>query len=239
MLEPVHRSIVVLDIESSGRLDGPQKVAARSDLYRIISAAQEAASIPSTTVTEEDRGDGVFLLIGADVSIRHIIDPFLTAIDAALHDRRVGDLRLRLRAVVHQGAVNADPKGSSGSAIDLAFAMVDAPQLREALQQSPTGRMALVVSNDIYRDAIRGHDMPDPTSFRMRLLRTKYGEMRTYVTVTGTAEQPVAAPEPEPERPREGPPPGTMYNVSQRDNYGVNGSVGRDFVVGVPRPGEQ
>jgi hypothetical protein len=246
VLEPVHRSIVVIDIEASGHLDGPQKVAVRSDLYRILDDAREIAGIPSASVTMEDRGDGVFLLIEAGVSIRRLVHPFLTSIDAALHGRRVGELRLRLRSVLHQGAVSPDPTGASGSSIDLAFAMVNAPQLREALKQATTGRMALVVSSDIYRDAVRGYPEPDPTSFRMRILPTKYGQVRTYVTVTGTADQPVPAPEVEPERPRVGAVPGTMqiggqYNISQNDNYGVNGQVGRDFVVGplAPLPGEQ
>jgi hypothetical protein len=246
VLEPVHRSIVVVDIEASGRLDGPQKVAARSDLYRILDDAQDVAAIPSTSVTREDRGDGVFLLIDGGVSIRRLVHPFLTSVDAALRDRRVGELRLRLRSVLHHGAVNPDPTGVSGSAIDLAFAMVDAPQLREALRQASTGRMALVVSGDIYRDAVRGYPEPDPTTFRMRMLPTKYGPVRTYVTVTGTGEQPAPAPDPEPEPPRRGSEAGTMHvggptSITQRDNYGVNGSVGRDFVAHppAPRPGEQ
>jgi hypothetical protein len=242
----VHRSIVVVDIEASGRLDGPQKVAARSDLYRILDDAQDVAAIPSTSVSREDRGDGVFLLIDGGVSIRRLVHPFLTSIDAALHNRRVGELRLRLRSVLHQGAVNPDPTGASGSPIDLAFAMVDAPQLREALRQATTGRMAIVVSGDIYRDAVRGYPEPDPTSFRMRMLPTKYGSVRTYVTVTGTGDQPALAPDLEPEPPRGGAEPGTMHiggqtNITQHDNYGVNGSVGRDFVVRAPapRPGGQ
>ena len=190
MSVPQHFSIVLFDVESSGTLSGPEKVEVRRDLYEIVGGALEQAKITQESVHREDRGDGIFLLIAADVSKRRLIDPFGTGIDEALRMRRMGDTGLRLRTVVHQGEVIRDRNGSSGPALDDAFAMLDAEEVKAALQEARQGRMALVVPDDLYRSVVRGYPQPDPDAFRMRRLETKRGRFRTWVTVTGAREQP-------------------------------------------------
>ncbi|MEU8235356.1 hypothetical protein AB0C12_37695 [Actinoplanes sp. NPDC048967] len=190
MAVPHHFSIVVLDVEGSGELTGPEKELVRRDLYAILSRALELSGVGAASVRKEDRGDGVYLLISADVSKRLLIDPFIAALDDELGERPVGQPGLRLRLVVHHGEVLLDEQGSSGGAVDTAFAMVDSPQLREALRSAKRGRIAVVVPDDLYLSVVRGYPRPDPQRFRMRQLETKRGRLRTWVTVLGATEQP-------------------------------------------------
>jgi hypothetical protein len=190
MAAPQHFTIVVVDVEASGSLSGPQKERIRADLYAILDAALKQSGITEEQVRAEDRGDGVFLLVTADVSKRRLLDPFIRVLDDALRARTVGEPWLRLRLVVHPGEAIVDKQGSSGPALDEAFAMVDADELREALKEARQGRMAVVVSDDLYRSVVRGYAEPNPDAFRMRRLVTKRGRVRTWVTVTGAVEQP-------------------------------------------------
>jgi hypothetical protein len=190
MAAPQHFSIVVLDVEASGSLSGPAKKEIREDLYAILRDALQRSDIADDAVRSEDRGDGVFLLVAADVSKRRLFDPFLSALDDALRMRRVDAPALRLRLVIHHGEVILDKHGSSGPALDLAFAMVDSPQLRTALKEARGGRLAVVVPDDLYQSLVCGYAEPNPDAFRMRRLETKRGRIRTWVTVTGAAEQP-------------------------------------------------
>ncbi|RSM37000.1 hypothetical protein DMB66_59800 [Actinoplanes sp. ATCC 53533] len=187
---PQHFSIVILDVEGSGELSGPEKKQVREDLYAILRRALELSGIGTASLRSEDRGDGVYLLVSAEVSKRLLVEPFIGAVDAELAERRVGQPGLRLRLVVHHGEVLLDEEGSSGRAVDTAFAMVDSPQLREALRDAKKGRMAVVVPEDLYLSVVRGYPTPDPQKFRMRQLETKRGRLRTWVMVTGAAEQP-------------------------------------------------
>ncbi len=190
MTVPQHFSIVVVDVEASGSLSGPEKERVRADLYAILEGALKRSGITDEQVRIEDRGDGVFLLVTADVSKRLLLDPLVGVFDDGLRARTVGEPLLRLRLAVHHGEVILDAHGSSGPALDEAFAMVDADELKVALKQARQGRLAVVVADDLYRSVVRGYTQPNPDAFRMRRLESKRGRIRTWVTVIGAVEQP-------------------------------------------------
>ena len=65
----VHRTIVVVDVEGFGdqcRTNADQ-VAVRAALYRAIRQAFGRAGIPWQECRHEDRGDGLFVLVPAEV----------------------------------------------------------------------------------------------------------------------------------------------------------------------------
>ncbi|MBB2943627.1 hypothetical protein FB565_003356 [Actinoplanes lutulentus] len=190
MDEQRHSSIVVLDVEKSGQMSVPEKGQVREEIYAMLRGACLASNISADAVTQEDRGDGVYLLVSADVPKRRIVGPFLDLLDETLADRRVGAVRLRLRVVVSSGEVAIDRYGSMGPAVDAAFAVLDASVLKQTLAVSPSARMVVAIDDDLYRSVVRGHTSPDPTAFRLRDLKTKDGVQRVWVTATGTEIQP-------------------------------------------------
>jgi hypothetical protein len=207
MSEPQHYSIVVLDVESSGTLSDPEKKVISDDLYALVREALAKSGIPSGAVREEDRGDGIFLLIGADVRKRLLFEPFLGLVDGALATRSIGEPPLRLRLVIHHGEVIVGDRSASGRAVDTAFVLLDSPQLRDALRESRRGRLALAVPDELYQSLVCGYDEPDPNAFRRRFLETKYGTSPVWVTVTGVGEQPGSGRRPlaDPPEPTAGP----------------------------------
>jgi hypothetical protein len=65
----VHRTIVVVDIEGFGdpHRTNRNQVAVRDGLYKAMRAAFHHAGIPWADDGHEDRGDGIFVLVSADV----------------------------------------------------------------------------------------------------------------------------------------------------------------------------
>lgn len=65
----VHRTIVVVDVEGFGdrRRTNRNQVAVRKGLYRVMRDAFHHAGIPWADDGHEDRGDGVFVLVPAEV----------------------------------------------------------------------------------------------------------------------------------------------------------------------------
>jgi hypothetical protein len=185
-----HFSIVLFDVEASGSLSDPEKKQVSDDLYEIVRESLAGSGIPEGAVRQEDRGDGIFLLIAADVSKRLLFHPFLGLVDAKLAARSVGQPTLRLRLVIHHGEVNAGDRSASGRDVDTAFVLLDSTQLRDALRESRGGRIAMATTNELYQSLIRGNDDPSPEAFRRRFLKTKYGVFEAWVTVTGVTEQP-------------------------------------------------
>ena len=226
-----YHSIVVLDVEASGTMPDSEKKKVSDDLYALVRAALEGSGIPADAVRWEDRGDGIFLLISSAVAESLLVDPFVDLIDSALAARPVGEPLLRLRVVIHHGEVIVGERTASGRAVDTAFVLLDSPELRESLKAARGGRLALAVGDDLYLSLIRGNDRPNPDAFRRRRLKTKYGDMPVWVTVTGVHEQPGSSRR-TPDEPLSESSAPAMY-VAQRDSYhvqgGQHGSVGGNF----------
>jgi class 3 adenylate cyclase len=72
---------------------------------------------------------------------------------------------LRVRAAIHAGEVHYDGRGSYGEDLDVAFRLLDAPELKKRLR-STGAPLALVASDYIYQAIIRhGHDGIDAEEF--------------------------------------------------------------------------
>ena len=81
----------------------------------------------------------------------------------------------RVRAVCHAGEVHYDPDGSYGEALDIAFRLLDAPAVKQALKAA-RDPLVLVVSGDIYSSVVRhGYDGIDRGAFRRLVSRQVAG----------------------------------------------------------------
>jgi class 3 adenylate cyclase len=156
---PVHRAILVVDIEGSTRRTDPVKGALRQILYEILDQSLRASGFAAHHLDElVDRGDGVRALFRPSPKtpkalLLTLLLPWLTHL-LREHNVRYPALAMRLRATIHAGEVHHDRHGPYGEAVDLACRLLDTPELRHALRinQNPT---ALAVSEDIYRTVVR------------------------------------------------------------------------------------
>jgi hypothetical protein len=163
---PVHRSILAVDIErsTSPLRTNPIKEELRLLVYRLLGEAMAVAGIGSRHCDPfVDRGDGVLTLIHPvdQVPKTLLLNPLVPELTRLLIDYNLSlpiDERprrqLRLRVVVHAGEIHCDHKGPFGEELDAAFRLLDAPKLKQCLQQAE-GPLVLVVSEEIYQAIVR------------------------------------------------------------------------------------
>ena len=155
----VHRTIVVVDVEGFGdqRRTNPHQVAVRDGLYRTMREAFGRAGISWDDCGHEDRGDGVFVLVGAEVPKGLLAESLPSALVAALcahNGTHPGPERIRLRMALHAGEVHYDEHGVTSAAVNLAFRLLDAGALKAALASSP-GVLAVIASSWFYEEVVR------------------------------------------------------------------------------------
>src|SRR4029077_17021852 len=161
-------AILALDIERSTSRSNPVKAELRNKTYELFEAALRKAGI-STRHRDRfiDRGDGILALLHPvdqvpKALVLNRVIPLLSRLLPGYNESlpRVGQLerQLRMRVVVHAGEVHYDANGCFGEALDVAFRLLDAAQVKRALQGAAEP-LILVVSGDIYRSVVRhGYD---------------------------------------------------------------------------------
>ena len=161
---PHHRTIVALDIEHSASRANPVKAELRNKLYELFDAALCSAGIHKRYRDRFiDRGDGILALIHpADRAPKALLlncvipalNQLLTDHNASLPSPSKPQRLLRIRVVMHAGEVHYDANGCFGEALDIAFRLLDAAQVKKTLQTA-ADPLTLVVSGDIYKSVVR------------------------------------------------------------------------------------
>jgi class 3 adenylate cyclase len=167
---PRHRSILAVDIEGSTARTNTAKAGLRAAMYALLEESMVVSGIGELYRDPlVDRGDGILALIHPvdDVPKTLLLSMVIPTLGELLveHAARNPDQHLRLRAVVHAGEVHYDGRGCFGEALDVAFRLLDAPEVKEVLRRS-VGPLLLVASDQIYRSVIRhGYDGIDERAF--------------------------------------------------------------------------
>ncbi|WP_158840590.1 substrate-binding domain-containing protein [Saccharothrix deserti] len=165
----LHRTVVVVDVSAFGqRHRGPQEEIRRG-LYTALESAFEDCGLDWSATHHEDRGDGVFVLVPPDVPKSRVVGGLPHALLGELrryNATRNEDARIRLRMAITAGEVQHDEHGAVGDEVILAFRLLDAKPLRDALVSHPNALFALIVSQRFYEDVIRPDPAMDPDSFR-------------------------------------------------------------------------
>ena len=120
----VHRTIIAVDVDGFGdpHRTNPNQVAVREGLYRAMREAFRLAGIPWTDRDHEDRGDGMFILVGPDVPKSLFVESLPSALIAALRSHNAAHTdseRIRLRMALHAGEVHYDDHGATAAAAAL------------------------------------------------------------------------------------------------------------------------
>ncbi|TDB85222.1 hypothetical protein E1264_22000 [Actinomadura sp. KC216] len=187
----VHRAIICVDIERFTRpgLNDLQRADMRRGLYESLERAFTWAGISSDDRYHEDRGDGAFYLVPTEGPQARLVEPlpFHLAAELGRHNRAVGaDTRIRLRVALHAGYVHHDPKGVVGTALNEAFRLLDAPEVKKELEDAP-GDLAFIASARFHHDVIRTRRVFDSSADRK--VRTTGKEPHVEAWLCGFAEQ--------------------------------------------------
>jgi class 3 adenylate cyclase len=150
------------------------------------------AGISWADCTVEDRGDGVFILAPAEFPKAPFVDSVPLELAAALREHNTThpkEEHIRLRMALHAGEVELDDSGSTGAAIMLAFRLLSAQPLKDALARS-TGVLALITSDWFYNEVVRHSSVTEPTSFRTVVVSVKETTTTAWISLPGQTVPP-------------------------------------------------
>jgi len=145
----VHRTILVVDVEGFGdkRRTNTDRLSVRDGMYRAVQQAFARSDVSWADCYHESCGDGVFVLIPAEVPKGLFVESIPRELAESLHEHNAAHgapQQIRLRMALHAGEVYYDEHGVTAESINLAFRMLDARPLKEALADSP-GSLAMIV----------------------------------------------------------------------------------------------
>jgi hypothetical protein len=164
-----HHTIVLVDVAS---FTDPSRTlahqtAVRAGLYMVVKEAFAEARIDWAACHNEDRGDGMMILVPGHVPATVLADQLLDRLVSALREHNamhVAEATIQLRLVLHSGQVGQDEDGAVGPPLNFAFRLLAAPAAKQALRAS-TGILAVIASEEFYRDVISQKPATAPESY--------------------------------------------------------------------------
>lgn len=161
--DPVHRSILAIDIERSTIRTNLIKLELREQIYRLLHEAMASAGIAEHHCEPLiDRGDGVLALIHPvdEVPRSRLLDPLIPDLarllgkyNASLAPAERAEKELRLRTVIHAGDILRDAHGPFGTELDAAFRLLDSQAVKGSLRET-VAPLVVVVSQQIYESIV-------------------------------------------------------------------------------------
>lgn len=184
--DALHRAIMGVDVEgfADRRRTNQDQIRVRKGLYRCLQKAFAASGISWDSLYREDRGDGVLILIPPQIPKCQLVSRFPQELSAALGEHNQGhaaEAKIRVRLVVHAGEVHHDEHGVSGTAINVAFRLLEAGSLKQALSDSP-GLAALIASDWFFEDVIRHTPASHPDRYQQVRVRVKETDQLAWIT---------------------------------------------------------
>ncbi|MEU4804488.1 hypothetical protein [Actinosynnema sp. NPDC023587] len=167
---PLHHTILVVDIErwtDPSRTDEHRRVL-HLGLFAALRQAFADVAVDWALCTVENTGDGMIVLVPAQVSGSLLVDRLPSRITAAVrrhNEVSALEARMRLRFVLHEGPVRKVPDGQIGSAIAVACRLLDSDELRAAHKASDEP-ITLMVSDGFYRNVVAHDPAAEPRAFR-------------------------------------------------------------------------
>ncbi|MEW2354467.1 hypothetical protein [Spirillospora sp. NPDC029432] len=185
----MHWAIVYVDVAGFGdrRRTNRDQIAVREGLYRALRRALKRSGVRCEDCRWEDRGDGVLILVPADVPKERLAVALPLQLAAALEScnaKAPETARIELRAALHAGEVHHDEHGVAGSAINLAARLLDAAPLKDALRES-AGPLALIASDWFYDEVVRHHPESEPDAYRPIHVSVKETRTRGWIRLPG------------------------------------------------------
>jgi hypothetical protein len=183
-------SLFVCDIASFGHRSRTDldRHKIRTALYDGLRRSFDDTGIPYGACYREDRGDGALVVVPPSVDTTVLLTSLVHRLRAEVrqhNDVSVEAARIRLRLAVHTGIVRSDAEGLVGTAVNYAFRILEAPQLKQVLQRTGA-EVALITSERVYDDVIRhGLGLVDPAEFHQVELRVKETVTSAWMTLPG------------------------------------------------------
>jgi class 3 adenylate cyclase len=185
---PRHMSVMVIDVSGFGRLDNRAQSVVRVALNAMVRRTFRRAGL-RWSLSVEDRGDGMILLVPATKSTVSLLDPVIPLLAAQVRrHNETASPRIRLRVSLHVGVVDRVSIGWVGSDLITACRLVDSPAVRRYLRQRPDADVVVAVSDVVYTGIVaQRYRRLDPTTYEPLHVSMKELNTRAWVHVPGAA----------------------------------------------------
>lgn len=166
-----HQTIFVADIAG---YTGPVRTMVhqrvlRDGLYQVLAGAFAESGVDLSTCYIEDRGDRAMILVPPEVAPIRLSDELPSRLVAGLRRHNAvhsAAAAMQLRVALHAGQVGRDEYGVVGDALNFAFHILDASEMKSALR-STASVLGLITSNSFYHDVIVNDPAAYADSYRM------------------------------------------------------------------------
>lgn len=187
--EPVHRGMVAVDIASfGGRHDPDVQRRLRDGMYDIVREACATAGIAFDRCHHEDRGDGILLVTGPEVSVETLVAHMAAGVRTGVrrYNKSASEpARMRLRMAVHSGLVHDDRYGVLGRHVNLLFRILEAGGLKRMLD-AQDAVFGLIVSDYVFSEIVQyGAGQLEAGDFAEIPVREKETRERAWAWVPG------------------------------------------------------
>ncbi|MGH3391222.1 MAG: effector-associated domain 2-containing protein [Actinomadura sp.] len=197
-------SLFVCDVASFGdpsRTDLDRRKV-RMAFYDALRGSFDGDGIPLRDCYREDRGDGALVVVPPSTDTTTLLTSLADRLRAGVrqhNDVSAVTAQMQLRLAVHTGVVHSDGEGLVGSAVNHAFRILDAGQLRRVLEWTGAD-LALIASMRVHEDVIKhGLGLVDPGEYQRIDVRVKETADPAWIRVPGM--RPPFLPEPVPPAP--------------------------------------
>jgi len=193
-----HRGLVAVDVAGFSKSERSETVQLhiRAALYEILRTAFAEARVPWDDCYHEDRGDGVIIVVPADISMSVIAGRLVEEMRAGLrrHNEVANErAEIHLRVALHLGEVHSDPHGLVGAAVIHVFRLLDAAVVKELLARNDA-QLVVIASDRLYQDVLRqGWDLVDPAEYVAAVANVKETSTRAWLRVPGQPAAPAMA----------------------------------------------
>jgi tetratricopeptide (TPR) repeat protein len=204
-MQALHRTIVVVDVAGYGdrQRTNEHRLAVRAGLYATFRRAFKQLDVPWQDCDHEDCGDGIFVLAPPEVPKVVFVEEFprLLANLLGTHNKgRRPEEQIRLRMALHAGEVHYDDHGVAGASINLAFRILESPQLKTALAES-AGVLAVIVSSWFFDEVVQHSSASRPANYQPTRVRVKETDTTAWICLPDQPDHAIARPDSTPGHP--------------------------------------
>ncbi|GAA2639289.1 hypothetical protein GCM10010399_85840 [Dactylosporangium fulvum] len=151
----IRRLCLAVDVQRYSALDNAGQLRAQAVLKRLLDQALDAAGLRRSRVERQDRGDGQLVLLPAAIDEGAAIGAVVRRLtDGLAEANRAGGDRLRLRLALAQGVTHRAATGFVGKAVVDACRLVNASELRAALESDAGRDLVVAVTDDLFQDVV-------------------------------------------------------------------------------------
>lgn len=210
------RVLVAVDMTGYGTGTDQDHFSVQTGLTAVLEAAAAKAGLRREQWVIQPQGDGELAILPADQREPVVVEDYVRYLDEALtaHNADPGSgRRIQLRMAVHFGVAMPADNGYAGQGVVAVSRLVEAPALKRALANAPDACLAVILSDQVYKDVVQQEHVSVPaTDFTRVGVQVKQYRDTAWAKVLGAPDAVTPSDESDAEEPGPAKAPGLVQH---------------------------